>query len=127
MVLRPYLTTYVNLCWVLGALIASGVLRGFFEREDQWSHKIPLILEWAWPVPLLVGAFFAPESPWWLVRKGREQAARDALLSLTTKISAIPFNVDDQVEMIKVLTKSVVTLCAERLHRSRQPTSSKQE
>ena len=26
--LRPYLTTYVNLCWVIGQLLAAGVLKG---------------------------------------------------------------------------------------------------
>lgn len=34
--LRPYLTTYVNLCWVIGQLIASGVLTGLLSRTDQW-------------------------------------------------------------------------------------------
>lgn len=35
--LRPYLTTYVNLCWVIGQLIASGVLRGVLSLEGQWA------------------------------------------------------------------------------------------
>lgn len=38
-VLRCYLTTYVNLCWVIGQLIASGVLRGLVSRTDQWSYR----------------------------------------------------------------------------------------
>jgi SP family general alpha glucoside:H+ symporter-like MFS transporter len=37
--LRAYLTTYVNLCWVMGQLIAAGVLRGFLERNDQWAYR----------------------------------------------------------------------------------------
>lgn len=40
MVLRPYLTTYVNLCWVMGQFIAAGVLRGFLERDDQWAYRM---------------------------------------------------------------------------------------
>lgn len=39
-VLRPYLTTYVNLCWVIGQFIAAGVLRGFLERNDQWAYRM---------------------------------------------------------------------------------------
>jgi MFS transporter, SP family, general alpha glucoside:H+ symporter len=41
--LRPYLTTYVNLCWVIGQLIASGVLRSLVLRSDQWSYRIPFV------------------------------------------------------------------------------------
>ncbi|OXH30015.1 MFS transporter, SP family, general alpha glucoside:H+ symporter, partial [Cryptococcus neoformans] len=31
--LRPYLTAYVNLCWVMGQIIASGVLRSVLSME----------------------------------------------------------------------------------------------
>lgn len=39
--LRAYLTTYVNLCWVMGQLIAAGVLKGCSSIEGQWSYRIP--------------------------------------------------------------------------------------
>lgn len=38
-----------------------------------------------WPVPLLMIIPFAPESPWWLVRKGRIEAAEHSVRRLTTK------------------------------------------
>lgn len=62
--LRPYLTTYVNLCWVIGQLIASGILRGFVSGTTEWSYRIPYAIQWVWPVPIAIAAFFAPESPW---------------------------------------------------------------
>lgn len=37
--LRAYLTTYVNLCWVFGQLIATGVLTSFLKRTDQWAYR----------------------------------------------------------------------------------------
>jgi SP family general alpha glucoside:H+ symporter-like MFS transporter len=37
--LRAYLCTYVNLCWVIGQFIASGVLRGILSRPDQWAYR----------------------------------------------------------------------------------------
>ena len=43
--LRAYLTTYVNLCWVIGQLIGSGVLRAMLNRTDQWSYRIPFAIQ----------------------------------------------------------------------------------
>jgi SP family general alpha glucoside:H+ symporter-like MFS transporter len=37
-VLRPYLTTQMNLCWLFGKLIAAGVLRGFLKTTGQWAY-----------------------------------------------------------------------------------------
>lgn len=39
--LRAYLCTYVNLCWVFGQLIASGVLRSVLNRTDEWAYRLP--------------------------------------------------------------------------------------
>lgn len=58
--LRGYLTTYVNLCWVIGQFIAAGVLLGVQDRTDQWAYKIPFAIQWIWPVPLFILATFAP-------------------------------------------------------------------
>lgn len=100
--LRAYLTTYVNLCWVFGQLIATGVLTSFLKRTDEWAYRIPFALQWMWPVPLLIGVLFAPESPWWHIRKGNLEAARDALRRLTDAehAEAANFNVEDTVAMM---------------------------
>jgi len=100
--LRAYLTTYVNLCWVFGQLIATGVLTSFLKRTDQWAYRIPFALQWMWPVPLLVGVIFAPESPWWYIRKGNIEAAKHSLRRLTSPqhAEAADFNVDDTVAMM---------------------------
>jgi len=64
--LRPYLTTYVNLCWVIGQLIAAGILKGMLTLESQWAYRIPYAIQWVWPLPIAAAAFFAPESPWYV-------------------------------------------------------------
>jgi SP family general alpha glucoside:H+ symporter-like MFS transporter len=53
-----------------------------------------------WPLPLAVGIFLAPESPWWLVRKGRGEDAKKALLRLTSLDRDIDFDADETVAMI---------------------------
>lgn len=63
-VLRGYLTAYVNLCWALGQFVSAGVQAGFSDREGKWSYRVSFAIQWAWPVPLFVVLWFAPESPW---------------------------------------------------------------
>jgi SP family general alpha glucoside:H+ symporter-like MFS transporter len=51
----------------------------------QWSYKIPFAVQWAWPVPLIAILSFAPESPWWLVRKGRLEEAEQVIKRLESR------------------------------------------
>ncbi|KAL3459043.1 general substrate transporter [Aspergillus heterothallicus] len=98
--LRGYLTTYINLCWVMGQLLATGVLRAMLKRTDEWAYRIPYALQWMWPVPLIIGVALAPESPWWMVRKGNKAGAKAALRRLTANIPDSDFSIDDTVEVM---------------------------
>lgn len=53
-----------------------------------------------WPVPLLIGILLAPESPWWLVRKGRTADAKRALLRLTSRNRETDFDADETIAMM---------------------------
>ncbi|KAL2819161.1 general substrate transporter [Aspergillus granulosus] len=99
-VLRGYLTTYVNLCWVIGQFIATGVLRGFLHREDEWSYRIPFALQWVWLPFILISVWLGPESPWWLVRKGRIEEAREVLnrLHYTSSKSNSPKMAENELD-----------------------------
>jgi hypothetical protein len=57
--------------------------------------------QWAWPVPLFLVAFFAPESPWWLVRKGRVDEAKRNLRRLTSGSDGSDFNLEQTVAMME--------------------------
>ncbi|CZT25789.1 probable alpha-glucoside transport protein [Ramularia collo-cygni] len=98
--LRGYLTTYVNMCWGIGQLIAIGVIRSMVDRNDEWAYRIPYALQWMWPVPLIIGVAFAPESPWWLVRRGRVADAKKALLRLTSLNRETDFDADETIAMM---------------------------
>lgn len=78
-VLRGYLTGYVNLCYVMGQFICTGVASGFAQNTSQWAWRIPFALQWVWPCILVPALFFAPESSWWLMRQNRVEDARKAM------------------------------------------------
>lgn len=97
--LRAYLTSNVNLCWLIGQCIGLGVLRGTVAWRTEWSYRVPFGLQWMWAVPILIGVIFAPESPWWLVRKGRYEDAKASLLRLTSR--GRDFNADEAISMMR--------------------------
>jgi SP family general alpha glucoside:H+ symporter-like MFS transporter len=53
-----------------------------------------------WPVPLIIGIWMAPESPWYLVRHGRLDEAKQSLTRLTTRNSETDFRPDETVSMM---------------------------
>nr|BBB86740.1 maltose permease [Ogataea thermomethanolica (nom. inval.)] len=89
-VLRLYLTTYVNACWVIGQLIASCVLKGTMNITTHWAYRIPFAVQWIWPVPIIIGIYMAPESPWWLVKKGDSMAAKKSIMRLLSPSPEMP-------------------------------------
>lgn len=84
MALRGYLANYVCLCWALGQLMAAGVLYSFESWTTQWAYRIPFGIQWIWPIPLFVLLWFAPESPYWLARRGRLDDAKRVLRRLAS-------------------------------------------
>ncbi|KAK9423814.1 putative Major facilitator superfamily (MFS) profile domain-containing protein [Seiridium unicorne] len=98
--LRAYLTTYINLCWVIGQILASVILRALVNRTDQWGYRIPFALQWFWPIPICLAVVFAPESPWWLVRRGCIKEARKSVARLTSGKTNAEFNIDHTVAMM---------------------------
>ncbi|KAK9236444.1 hypothetical protein V1525DRAFT_451265 [Lipomyces kononenkoae] len=97
--LREYRTTYVNLCWVIGQTMASGILRCMLSVENEWAYRTCYAIQWVWPIPIIIGVFLAPESPWWLIRRGRTEAAVKAIGRRTTKADA-NFSSEQKVAMM---------------------------
>lgn len=50
--------------------------------QGELGWRLPFAIQWAWPVPLLIGGFFAPESPWNAVRRGKYELAKKSLMRL---------------------------------------------
>lgn len=69
---------WVNIGSILGAVVDNKTK----ERMDPLSYRIPLACLYIVPTLLFVALFFVPESPRWLLHRGREDAARKALEQL---------------------------------------------
>lgn len=108
--LRGYLATYINACWLMGQLLATGVTRGLLDRTDQWGWRIPFGLQWIWPLPIILAVYIAPESPWHLVRCGKLDAARHALSRCCHEDRGV--NLDNHLAMM-VQTNELEKACDE--------------
>ncbi|KAI5462783.1 general substrate transporter [Mariannaea sp. PMI_226] len=82
-VFRGVAAAFVNLSFVIGQLVASGVLAGCQSRQDRWAYDIPFATQLIFPIIILVLLPFCPESPWWLVRRGEVDKAQRSLERLT--------------------------------------------
>ncbi|EAA36263.1 putative maltose permease [Neurospora crassa] len=99
MALRGVLTSYVNLCFVIGQLLGNAVCAGTSKLSNHWAYSIPFALQWFWCLVILLGLAWVPESPWWLVRKGKLDEAEMVLRRLAS----------DKVDVGKTLTVIVET------------------
>ncbi|KIY70586.1 trehalose transport-related protein [Cylindrobasidium torrendii FP15055 ss-10] len=98
--LRGYLTAYVNLCWGVGILLSSGVVQASLPIQNDWSWRMPFIIQWVWIIPLFLIVWFAPMSPWWLVRQGRIEEAEYNVRRLTSPAYVSEDEVKNTVAMM---------------------------
>jgi MFS family permease len=69
--------------WVnFGSIIGSLIVNYTSKRMDTLSYRIPLACLYIVPTLLSIGLFFVPESPRWLMHRGREEEAKQALAKL---------------------------------------------
>ncbi|KIH91084.1 Sugar transporter family protein [Sporothrix brasiliensis 5110] len=81
--LRGHMTSFVNLCFVMGQLLGNGVTNGTSSLATHWAYSLPFAIQWVWIAILLPGLAFVPESPWWLVRRNDLDGARASLARLS--------------------------------------------
>ncbi|KAF4434722.1 maltose permease [Fusarium acutatum] len=96
--IRACLLSMTNMCWVIGQLLGTGILKSLVHNNSEWSYRIPFALQWAFAIPLLIGIIFAPESPWWLIRRERKVEARHALQRLTKQSQ---LDIDDTIAVME--------------------------
>jgi len=78
---RAQITAMYNSIWYLGAVIAAWACYGAYIQETGsfWAWRIPSLVQAVPSVLQLILVWFIPESPRWLIAKGRIDEARKIL------------------------------------------------
>ncbi|KAH8902027.1 MFS general substrate transporter [Coniochaeta sp. PMI_546] len=76
---RGKLTSLYQTSYYFGAIFAAWLTYGTFRIDSTWSWRIPSILQGAVPLVQACGLLLVPESPRWLVSRGRSEEARKIL------------------------------------------------
>ncbi|KZP22324.1 hypothetical protein FIBSPDRAFT_931132 [Athelia psychrophila] len=76
---RAQATSMYNTFWYFGSIIAAWTTYGSFRVPSSWSWRIPSLLQGLPCALQLCLIFLVPESPRWLVSKGRETQALETL------------------------------------------------
>ncbi|KAF5661200.1 mfs sp general alpha glucoside:h+ symporter [Fusarium heterosporum] len=100
--LRAPATQMLQMFWAVGAIIVGGVAYHFNDLDTQQAYRIPIALQWMFPTPLAILIYFSPESPWWLVRKGRLEDAAKAVRRLGRAT-----HVDNSHEAISMMKRTI--------------------
>jgi len=80
--LRGIVTGGINLAICTGQLLSNAVIKGFGGRDDAWAFRAPLATQWLFVAIMLPALPFAPESPWYFVKRGDQAGAERSLKQL---------------------------------------------
>ncbi|KAK6462022.1 general substrate transporter [Scheffersomyces coipomensis] len=76
---RPTATALYNVFWYLGAIIAAWVTFGTRILSSSYCWRVPSYLQGALPFFQVVCFWMVPESPRYLISKGKNEKAREIL------------------------------------------------
>ncbi len=76
---RGLLVSVYQWAITIGLLLAACVNEGTKDRNNASSYRIPIAIQFVWAFILALGLFFLPESPRYLVKRERTEAAAAAL------------------------------------------------
>ncbi|KAH0613671.1 uncharacterized protein H6S33_005557 [Morchella sextelata] len=97
--IRGTMITLYQLNIVLGSFVIS-IVNNFTQHiKSDASYRIPIGLLLILPILIIPGLPFLPESPRWLMKKGREEDARKSLTLLHK--DDVDFSVESEIAFLK--------------------------
>lgn len=88
-----------QLAITIGLLIAAVADNGTGDRDDTGSYRIPIAIQFAWAIILIVGLLILPETPRFLIKKGQHEKAAKALSRLRRLDASDPTLIDELAEV----------------------------
>ena len=98
---RGAIVALVSIGLTVGTLISAGTTAGTSKIDNDWAWRIPVIMQIPIAIIYAVGIVFFPESPRWLMLKGREDDARRSFGKY--------YNMDPYSEVITAQVREVQT------------------
>ncbi|KNE87698.1 hypothetical protein PSTG_18911, partial [Puccinia striiformis f. sp. tritici PST-78] len=87
----------------IGLLVAAIVVNATKDIDNASAYRIPIGIQFVWAVILSLGLYILPESPKYLILKGREEEAKNSLARLLSIPATSPQVLSEYEEVCESL------------------------
>ncbi|PCG94524.1 Major facilitator superfamily domain, general substrate transporter [Penicillium occitanis (nom. inval.)] len=97
--IRGFIVGSYQFAITVGLLLAAVVNNATHTRDDSGSYRIPIAVQFAWAIVLVVGMLLLPETPRYLIKQDNHQAAIRSLARLRRLPESDPALLEELAEI----------------------------